>query len=133
MVSRNTKVLVVDDDPFVREILGMVLGDNGFEIETAESGQEALGKFRADETIGLIISDMNMPEMSGLELIRNLRESGADVPFIILSGDSEMSAALPAIDSGADEYLLKDENIQDSITVAAARVLEKYRQRQVPH
>ena len=57
---------------------------------------------------------MNMPEMDGLELIKKLRQGGSDVPIIILTGNNEISVAIDAINSGANDYLLKDENIQDT-------------------
>lgn len=76
--------------------------------------------------MGLIISDMNMPVMTGIELIREVRKDNEDVPIIILTGNNEISVAIEAIHSGASDYLIKDENIQDTFILSVNRVLEKY-------
>jgi sigma-B regulation protein RsbU (phosphoserine phosphatase) len=126
MVEKQTKVLVADDDPFVRDMLAMILETGDYLVETAQNGADALLKYMADPEIGLIISDMNMPEMNGLELITKLREAKTDTPIIILTGNSEISVAINAINSGANDYLLKDENIQDTVLLSVEKVLEKH-------
>jgi len=112
------KVLVVDDDPFIRDVLVAVLEGADYAVVTAESGMSALDAFKADGGISLVISDMHMPEMSGVELMREIRAAGSTVPVIILTGDD-----LPAGDREADAYLLKDENIQDTVIPAVQNVL----------
>lgn len=126
MDKKETKVLVVDDDPFVRDMLAMILQANEYIVETAGNGTEALDKYKAAPDIDLIISDMNMPEMGGLELIREIRKAGSEVPIIILTGNNEISVAIEAMNSGASDYLLKDENIQDTVLISAGKVLEKH-------
>jgi signal transduction histidine kinase len=126
MDSRKIKTLIVDDDSFVRDMLGMILQSSDYEVATAENGADALEKFKADAGIDLIISDMNMPGMNGLELIKAIRDGGSDVPIIILTGNNEISIAIEAIRSGANDYLLKDENIQDTIILSVERVMEKH-------
>jgi sigma-B regulation protein RsbU (phosphoserine phosphatase) len=126
MDSRKIKTLIVDDDSFVRDMLGMILQSSDYEVVTAENGADALEKFKADAGIDLIISDMNMPGMNGLELIKAIRDGGSDVPIIILTGNNEISIAIEAIRSGANDYLLKDENIQDTIILSVERVMEKH-------
>jgi CheY-like chemotaxis protein len=115
------KVLIVDDDPFIRDVLVAVLEGADYSVETAESGEQALAAFNGDRAIGLVISDMNMPGMNGLELMGKIRDAGSDLPVIILTGDDELAAG----NSGADDYLLKDEHIQDTIIPSVKRVLEK--------
>jgi len=115
------KVLVVDDDPFMRDVLTAVLEGDGYAVLAAESGAQALDAIRADGSIGLIISDLHMPEMSGAELLRRIRAAGSGVPVIILTGDDE----LPAGNREADDYLLKDEHIQDAIIPAVQNILKK--------
>jgi len=127
MDEKKCRILIVDDDPFVADMLSLILDGDGYPVETAGNGREALKIHAARPDIGLIISDMNMPEMNGLELIRELRDKGEDTPIIILTGNSEISVAIQALKNGASDYLLKDENIQDTISVSVARVLEKHR------
>ena len=118
-------ILIVDDDLFTREMLSEILLDSGFIVHTALNGLDALEKYKEHPDIKLIVSDMNMPQMNGLELIKKLRENQSDVPLIILTGNNEISVAIEAINSGANDYLLKDENIQDTIVMSVNKVLEK--------
>lgn len=118
-------ILVVDDDAFVSEMLAEILAADGYRVETAEHGKEALQKLADLPEICLVISDMNMPEMNGLELIEAIRKCGSEVPIIILTGNSEISVAISALNKGASDYLLKDENIHETITISVEKVLEK--------
>lgn len=121
-----TKIMVVDDDSLIRDIIGMVLEEQGYGICMAGNGAEALLSHRGDP-VDLIVSDMNMPEVDGLSLIKILRSEGDGVPVIILTGNSEIATAIEALNSGASDYLLKDENIQDTVTFSVEKVLEKHR------
>lgn len=121
-----TKILVVDDDQFVRDMLAVILDAEGYTVETVENGAEAAGRFRGGSCFDVIISDMNMPEMNGNELIREIRKSDEDIPIIILTGNNEISVAMEAIRSGANDYLLKDENIHDTVAHAVEKAVEKH-------
>ena len=126
MVSEKTKVLVVDDDSFIRDVLADILQTEDYAVDTAEDGVEAFAKCTADPGIGLVISDMNMPHMGGMELLGKLRDRGDDVPVIILTGNNEISVAISALNRGANDYLLKDENIQETVSISVSMVLEKH-------
>ena len=121
----DIKILVADDDAFVRDMLMAILEGSGYLVATAENGAKAYESFYADPSIDLIITDMDMPEMNGLELINALQEKQADVPIIILTGGHEISVAVKAMSSGASDYLLKDENVEDTILISVEKVLEK--------
>jgi DNA-binding NtrC family response regulator len=125
MESQKVHILVVDDDPFVREMLSMILESGDYTVETAESGEDALEKYSNHPGLDLIISDMNMPGKSGLQLIKDLRKLQTNVPIIILTGNNEISVAVEAMNNGASDCLPKDENIQDAILLSVNRVLEK--------
>ena len=125
--SRQIKILVVDDDPFMRDVLSNIFNAERYLVHTAENGEIAYGKCSQSSDFDLIVSDINMPVMDGLALIEKLRGAGIETPIIVLSGNNEISTALTAIKAGADGYLLKDENIQDMIVPAVNRALEKQR------
>jgi signal transduction histidine kinase len=125
MKTGDYKILLVDDDPFVRELLSAVLEDNGYKVTTAENGKEALNAFVTDPSINLILTDMNMPEMSGQQLINKLMENVFDIPIIVLSGNKEIAVVMEALNSGAEDYLIKDEFIQDTIDIKIKKTLEK--------
>ncbi len=120
------KLLIVDDDSFVLEMLSTILVEAGYKVHTAESGKKALAILSEQHDLNLIISDMNMDQMSGLELMMQIREKGSDIPIIILTGNENVTTAIEALKSGASDYLMKDENIQETIPVAVERVMEKY-------
>lgn len=82
-----SKILCVDDEKFILTALRRVLGRNGHEIIFAENGAEGIAKMR-EGGIDLIVSDIRMPGMSGVEMVANLRESGCKIPIIYLSGDT---------------------------------------------
>lgn len=126
MEAEDVKILVVDDDQFVREMLAVILDAGGYKVETAENGVEALDKFRSGFGSDVIISDMNMPEMNGNELIKEIRKIDEDIPIIILTGNNEISVAIEAIRSGANDYLQKDENIQDTVVLSVEKAVEKH-------
>lgn len=127
MTATPIQILVVDDDPLVREMLREILTDSGYRAETAEDGQAALDRLAAGAPVDLILSDMNMPRLDGLSLIRTLRDRKDEVPVIILTGNEEISVALEALDGGANDYLLKDENIGETALLSVQKVLEKER------
>ncbi len=121
MSEGKCRILVVDDDPFVAEMLAVILDADGYEVETAESGEDALTKFAAAPDTGLVISDMNMPGMTGLELIGRIRASRPGIPAILLTGSDDVAPG-----EEVDEYLLKDEDLQDTISLSVERVLERH-------
>ena len=127
-----TNILIVDDDSFVREILVDILESEeseNFKSETAENGLDALNKYKEDVSkFDLIVSDINMPIMGGVDLIKSLRNDvQSEIPVVVLSGNNEVAIAIDAINSGASEYILKDENLQETIILAINKALEKKR------
>lgn len=118
MSTENLNILLVEDDPFARAMLEQILIEQGYRLQLAENGVQALKLFYEKDTVDLIITDMNMPEMDGLELIRRLRDDDNDVPIIVLTSNLEIKTAVSAIYGGANAYLLKDENIEDTFVHA---------------
>ena len=127
MGEKTPRVLIVDDDPFVRDMLTFILEAGEYEVVVAENGFEALEKCTSDPGIELLVSDLNMPVMSGLELTRELRKHNVAIPIIVLTGDSEVAAAAEAVRSGANGYLVKDENIADAVLDALEKTLPRHR------
>ncbi len=126
MSAKAITILVVDDDAFVREMLATILEANGYRVITATNGREALETCRAASEIDLIVSDVNMPEMDGIMLIKTLREQQLDLPIIMVTSVSSISVAVDALSSGAIDYVLKDEGIQETIAITVKRALEKH-------
>ena len=85
MTTQTGRILVVDDDPFVVEMLAALLEEEGHTVDKAENGREALAKYSGSGGTALVISDMNMPEMDGVALAREIRKYRKDLPLILLS------------------------------------------------
>lgn len=99
------KILVVDDDPSVRSSLERALRLQGYEVVTAADGLEGLG--RLAESPDLVIFDVMMPKLDGLEACRELRARGLETPVLILTAREEVSDRVAGLDAGADDYLVK--------------------------
>ena len=99
------KILIIDDDPQIRRVMKVILSGERYEVVEARSGEAALLKFR-EFLPDLVLLDLNMPGMGGLETCRSLRES-ADVPIIIVTVRREESEKVELLDAGADDYITK--------------------------
>lgn len=104
-MSDLKKILVVDDEAQIIRVMRRILTAHNYEIRTATDGASALELFR-DYQPDLVITDLQMPDLNGLELCRRLREI-SDVPIIVLSVRDEESAIVEALDAGADDYVTK--------------------------
>ena len=102
----SMKILVVDDDQAVREALRRSLTFNGYTVELAEDGAEALEKIAKDRP-DLAILDVMMPKLDGLDVCRRLRSEGDDLPVMMLTARDSVSERVAGLDAGADDYLPK--------------------------
>ncbi|MGI9202428.1 MAG: response regulator [Woeseiaceae bacterium] len=100
------RLLVIEDDDTVRESLCRQLSEAGFGIEQAADGKEGL-YFALEYPIDLAIVDLGLPEMSGLEVIRELREKGKTYPILILTARDRWQDKVDGLDAGADDYVVK--------------------------
>jgi DNA-binding response OmpR family regulator len=100
------RILIVDDEPHIRRILRVTLVAKGYEVKEAQSGEDALMLLRS-EKCDLLLLDINMPGITGLELCRNLRSNSdtMDVAVVVMSTGEEHRAK--ALDAGANDYLSK--------------------------
>jgi two-component system KDP operon response regulator KdpE len=104
-VILNRTILLIDDEPQIRRVLRSSLGSQGARIVEAQNGEEALEILR-QQTVDVVILDLNMPGMGGLEACRAMR-SGWDVPIIVVSVRDAERDKIDALDAGADDYLTK--------------------------
>jgi two-component system KDP operon response regulator KdpE len=105
------KILVVDDDPQIRRVMKATLVGHNYEVVEARTGEEAL-ETMPGESPNLILLDMNMPGMGGLETCRTIR-AGSDTPVIILSVRNTEKDKVAALDAGADDYVTKPFGIEE--------------------
>lgn len=107
----SAKILVVDDEPQVRRVMKATLTAEGYTISEARNGEEALERFRGEHP-DIILLDVNMPRMDGLEACRQIRRT-SDVPIIMLTVRNAERDKVLALDAGADDYVVKPFGIQE--------------------
>jgi putative nucleotidyltransferase with HDIG domain len=119
------KILVVDDEEAIREVVSTLLEAQGYRCTVCANGRLALEAFRKD-TFDLALSDIVMPEMDGLKLLAELRNEDPDVPVIMVTAMHDISIALEAIRAGAYDYILKPFE-KDQLHLSVRRALEHRR------
>jgi DNA-binding NarL/FixJ family response regulator len=105
----TARVLIVDDHPLTREALASLLSANGFEVVGQASGGAEAIELAAELRPGLVVLDLTMPEMNGLEALPRLREAAPDAEIVVLTASEDDANLLAAIRGGAAGYLLKSE------------------------
>jgi two-component system response regulator MprA len=101
------RILVVDDEPAVREALRRALQLEGYEVELASEGAEALDRIHSDTGIDAALLDVSMPRLDGLETCRRLRAEGNALPVLMLTARDEVADRVAGLDAGADDYVVK--------------------------
>jgi len=106
VASQSPRILVVDDEPAVREALARALEIEGYEVDLAGDGEEGISRIGTTDP-DLLILDVTMPVMSGLEACRRLRRLGNRIPILMLTARESISDRVSGLDAGADDYLVK--------------------------
>ena len=114
MITKNEpfRILIVDDNREIRGILEEYLREEGYFAQGAPDGEEALAKY-AETPFDLIITDLNMPGMTGIELIREIAGNENAAEFIIITGYASLDSAIEAVKAGAFDYLVKPFRIEE--------------------
>lgn len=121
----KSSILIVDDEPSMREFLEIMLHREGYKVSAASSGQEAL-KMLNDEIYDLIVSDIQMPGVSGLDLLRNVKETSPETLVIMITAYASTETAVEAMKDGAYDYITKPFKV-DEIRLIIEKALEKKR------
>jgi len=101
------KILIVDDEPAVRASLRRALELEGYDIDLAENGREALERLESNGQHDAVILDVLMPGLDGLEVCRRIRRAGNHVPVLMLTARDEVANRVAGLDAGADDYVTK--------------------------
>ena len=128
-------ILIIDDEKAIRKTLTEILGFEGYKIDEASDGEEGLRKFK-EKNYDLILCDIKMPKLDGLEFLEKAKEINSEVPIIIISGHGNIETAVEAVKKGAYDYISKPpdlnrllitlRNAMDKTTlVAETRVLKR--------
>ncbi len=126
----NERILVIDDDPGLSEVIGILLEREGYGVEiggTVKAGLERLGASAAD----VVVTDLKLPDGTGLDVIGAIRARQPGLPIIMITSYSSIESAIAALRSGAADYVIKPFNNDDFLR-AVARALERRRSAPTP-
>ncbi|MDD5291998.1 MAG: response regulator [Candidatus Omnitrophica bacterium] len=108
------KILICDDEIGIRESLNLILKDN-YDISFCNNGQECLGLLKSGQEYDLILLDIKMPKLSGLDTLREIKKEKPGMKAIIITGYRSVETAAEAINAGASDYIVKPFNSKDII------------------
>ncbi|MBN1822037.1 MAG: response regulator [Prolixibacteraceae bacterium] len=117
------KILVVEDDQDIRELLVETLKRSDFEVDTAENGKTGLEKFRKQK-YDLILTDIRMPVMDGLKMLKKIKKEDSRMPIVVITAYPSVDSAVECLVEGADDYLVKPIKFDD-LNVKIQKALEK--------
>ncbi|MCU1717969.1 sigma-54-dependent transcriptional regulator [Pseudomonas sp. 5P_3.1_Bac2] len=122
MIDGHTQVLLIDDDPHLRQALSQTLDLAGFKVQSLASGKGVAARIERDWP-GVVVSDIRMPDIDGLQLLAQLHEQDADLPVLLITGHGDIPLAVQAMRSGAYDFLEKpfaSDDLLDSVRRALA-------------
>jgi len=106
------RALIVEDDPYVRDVIARALQSGGYDVIAAASGTEGDG-YAADGGFDLAVVDWNLPDLSGIDVVRRLREAKDDTPVLMVTARDAVDDRVTGLDSGADDYLVKPFHVDE--------------------
>jgi len=119
----NNPILLVDDEEGIRKILSITLADSGYDVLTASSGEEALSVFKTEHP-PIILTDIKMPGMDGIELLRRIKEEQPDAEVIMITGHGDLELAIKSLQFEAADFITKPIN-DDALEIALKRARER--------
>ncbi|RLI15846.1 hypothetical protein DRO41_03560 [Candidatus Bathyarchaeota archaeon] len=111
----NARILVVDDDENIRKVLMRILEDEGYMVDTAKTGKEAVEKSRT-KFYNLALIDIRLPDMEGVELLTKIRDTTPKMRKIIITGYPTLKNAVEAVNKGADAYIMKPFDMKELLS-----------------
>lgn len=128
----NDRILVVDDDETVLESLKGILESEGYSVDTAEKGRQALERFES-ESYDLVLLDIKIPDIEGTKLLETLHDRFPETVKIMLTGYPTLANAIESLNSGADAYLVKPVNPRRLLKAVKARIAQQEKARNNRH
>ncbi len=110
-MDKKSRIIVVDDDESIRETMKAILEDEGYIVDLAESGKEAIQKTN-DQTYNLALLDIRLPDMEGVDLLKSMKEGNPRTRKIMVTGYPSMQNAISAVNKNADAYLVKPVDVE---------------------
>lgn len=123
MKTKNRQILLVDDEEGIRKVLGISLADSGYHVVTAANGEKALALFKNMDS-PIVLTDIKMPGMDGIQLLRKIKKDSPDTEVIMITGHGDMELAIQSLKFGAVDFITKPLN-DDVLQIALKRAKEK--------
>ncbi len=117
------RILVVDDENIMRDVMRDILGESGYEVDAVVSGDEALAMLKENE-YSLVFADIRMPKMDGMELLRRAKHLSPDLDIIMMTGYASVDIAVEAMKLGAFDFITKPFNL-DHVRIVTERAIER--------
>ena len=111
-MTKPPLILIVDDEPMIRDLLAQAMGMLGHSVETCSSGRKALERFAAT-SFDLVMLDVGLPDMDGYETMAAMKEKSPQTPVILISGDAADQSKAEALKKGASAYVVKPIRLED--------------------
>ncbi|CDX16134.1 DNA-binding response regulator in two-component regulatory system with KdpD [Mesorhizobium plurifarium] len=127
MTNRTVSILIVDDEPPIRKLLRVGLGSQGYAVSEAPNAKAAL-ELMQTERPDLILLDLGLPGMTGLELLGKWRGEGLDIPVVILSSRTDEAGIVAALELGADDYVTKPFGMNELVARIRVALRHKFQQ-----
>ena len=113
-MGKSARILIVDDDESIREVLTAILRDEGYRVEAVDTGEKAI-KATQQNFYNLALIDIRLPDMEGTELLTKMKDTVPKMVKIIITGYPTLQNAIEAVNKGADGYIVKPINIEETL------------------
>ncbi|MBN2096841.1 response regulator [Candidatus Peregrinibacteria bacterium] len=123
-MAKTNKILIAEDDPFLIKVMGTILQDEGFAVDTARDGEEALKKITANG-YKLVLLDLVMPKKNGFEVLEDMKAKKIKTPVLVFSNLSQDSDRKEAVSLGAKDYFVKSDMSIDEVAEAVKKYISK--------
>jgi len=125
----KARILVVDDDENIRKVLSMILEDEGYKVDQAETAKQAIEKSRKN-FYNIALIDIRLPDMEGIELLTKMRDTTPRMRKIIITGYPTLQNAIEAVNRGADAYILKPFDVNKVLATIKEQLRKQEEERQ---
>ena len=119
------KILIVEDDSFILTFTSKVLKSRGYLVTTAMTGKDALAKVQTSN-YNLVLLDIGLPDMTGTEILKKIREINHDIIVIMMTGNPQLDSSIDSVNYGADGYLIKPVNDTDLVDIVEEKIKQRF-------
>ena len=124
-MTHSEKILIVEDDAIIVTSLSMVLKSSGYFVTTVRTGKDALEKVQATH-YNLVLLDIGLPDMTGTEILKKIRETNHDIIVIMITGHPCLDSSIDSVNHGADGYIVKPINNKNLVDIIEEKLKQRF-------